>query len=91
MKDHRRNDLDQLLVELDDLDPIVRQEAAMALGDFCPKDHPAVNVLIERLHSPQQTPNDRTCAAWALGRIWGQGVRGRSNSFDSHRKDDGAA
>jgi HEAT repeat protein len=62
-------DLDQLLVELDDPDPLVRQEAAIALGDFCPKNHPAVNVLIERLRSTDQTPHDRACAAWALGRI----------------------
>jgi HEAT repeat protein len=64
-----RPDLDRFLVELDDPDPIVRQEAAIALGDFCRKDHPAIDVLIGRLRSPDQTYHDRACAAWALGRI----------------------
>jgi hypothetical protein len=62
-------DLDQLLLKLDDPDPHVRQEIAIALGDFCPKHHPAVNVLIKRLQSPDQTLHDKACAAWALGRI----------------------
>ena len=35
--------------------PAVRQEAAIAFGDFCPKDHAAVNSLIVRLRSPDQT------------------------------------
>jgi HEAT repeat protein len=60
---------DKLMAKLNDLDPIVRQEAAIALGDSCPKDHLAVNVLIERLRSPDHTFHDRACAAWALGRI----------------------
>jgi HEAT repeat protein len=62
-------DLDQLMVELDDPDPLVRQEAAIALGDFCRKDHPAIDILIERLRSSEFTHHDRACAAWALGRI----------------------
>lgn len=62
-------ELDRMLVDLDDPDPLVRQEAAIALGDFCPKDHPAVNCLIDRLGSFDQTFHDRACAAWALGRI----------------------
>jgi HEAT repeat protein len=69
MEDDQRPDLDGLLLELDDPDPIVRQEAAIALGDFCRKDHPAIDVLIDRLQSLEQTPHDRACAAWALGRI----------------------
>jgi HEAT repeat protein len=69
MKDHRQLGLDLLLTKLDDLDPNVRRDAAIALGDFCPKDHPAVNVLIKRLRSPQQKLPDRGYAAWALGRI----------------------
>jgi HEAT repeat protein len=69
MESHRRPDLDQFLLELDDPDPTVRQEAAIGLGDFCRGDHPAVNVLIERLRSPEQTYHDRACASWALGRI----------------------
>jgi HEAT repeat protein len=69
MEEHHRNNLDQFLLELDDPDPLVRQEAAIALGDFCRKDHPAIDVLIQRLRSSAQTPHDRACAAWALGRI----------------------
>jgi HEAT repeat protein len=63
------NLVDHLNSKLDDLVPVVRQEAAIALGDFCRQDHPAIDVLIERLRSPEQTPHDRACAAWALGRI----------------------
>jgi HEAT repeat protein len=69
MEVHQRPNLDQFLIELDDPDPIVRQEAAIGLGDFCRGDHPCIDVLIERLRSPDQTPHDRACAAWALGRI----------------------
>ena len=61
--------LDHLISKLDDSDPLVRQEAAINLGDLSPKDHPAVDVLIERLESPDETHHDRACAAWALGRI----------------------
>jgi hypothetical protein len=61
--------LDHLISKLDDYDPEVRQEAAVALGDNCPKGHLAVDVLIERLRSTEQTFHDRACAAWALGRI----------------------
>ena len=63
------NLLDHLISKLNDLDPEVRQDAAIGLGDHCPKDHPAVNILIERLQSPDQTHHDRACAAWALGKI----------------------
>lgn len=69
MEDHQRPDLDRFLLELDDPDPIVRQEAAIALGDFCREEHPAINVLIQRLQSSDQSLRDRACAAWALGRI----------------------
>ena len=69
MGDHLRPDLDQFLIELDDPDPLVRQEAAIRLGDFCREDHPAIDVLIERLQSPDNAFHDRACAAWALGRI----------------------
>ncbi len=61
--------LDHLISKLDDPDPEVRQDAAIAIGDDCPREHPAIDVLIERLRSPDQTFHDRTCAAWALGRI----------------------
>ena len=66
---NNQHDLGRFLLELDDHDPLVRQEAAIGLGDFCRIDHPAIDVLIERLQSPEQTPHDRACAAWALGRI----------------------
>jgi hypothetical protein len=62
-------DLDQFLLELDDPEPIVRQDAAIALGDYCREDHPCIDVLIDRLRSSDQTHHDRACAAWALGRI----------------------
>ena len=68
-KNASQHDLGRFLLELDDPDPHVRQEAAIGLGDFCRIDHPAIDVLIERLQSPEQTPHDRACAAWALGRI----------------------
>jgi HEAT repeat protein len=68
-RDHSPLDLDQLLLKLNDPDPHVRQEAAIALGDFCRRDHPAVDALIKRLRSSDQTLHDRACAAWALGRI----------------------
>ena len=61
--------LDQFLLELNDPDPLVRQEAAIALGDFCREDHPCIDVSIERLQSTEQTHHDRACAVWALGRI----------------------
>ena len=63
------NLVDHLQVKLDDPDPLVRQEAAIALGDFCREDHPAIDVLIDRLQAPDQTLHDRACSAWALGRI----------------------
>jgi HEAT repeat protein len=63
------NLVDHLTSKLDHPDPEVRQEATIGLGDHCRKDHPAIDVLIERLHSPEQTPHDRACAAWALGQI----------------------
>jgi HEAT repeat protein len=69
MDDTLRPDLDRFLLELDDSNPIVRQEAAIGLGDFCREDHSCIDVLIERLQAPEQTLHDRACAAWALGRI----------------------
>ena len=61
--------VDHLVEKLDHPDPLVRQEVAKELADCCPKNHAAVNVLIERLRSSEQTFHDRTCAAWALGQI----------------------
>ena len=61
--------LDHLTLRLDDPDPLVRQEAAIGLGDHCRIDHQAADVLVERLQSVDHTLHDRACAAWALGRI----------------------
>lgn len=69
MDGKQRPNLDQFMIELDDLDPIIRQEAAIGLGDFCREPHPCIEVLIERLQSSELTMHDRACAAWALGRI----------------------
>jgi HEAT repeat protein len=69
MDGNQRPNLDQFMIELDDLDPIIRQEAAIGLGDFCREAHPCIEVLIERLQSSDHTLHDRACAAWALGRI----------------------
>jgi hypothetical protein len=69
MDDHQHPDLDQFLLELNGPDPIGRQEAAIGPGDLCREEHPAIDVLIERLRSPDQNLHDRACSAWALGRI----------------------
>lgn len=58
-----------LIGRLNDDDPHIRGEAAIALGDLEQENGRAVPVLLERVHSPQVTPHDRACAAWALGRI----------------------
>jgi len=60
--------LDHLISKLEDSDPLIRQEAAINLAE-CPKDHRAVDVLMERLRSSDHTYHDRACAAWSLGRI----------------------
>lgn len=65
--------IDHLVGRLSDDDPHIRGEAAIALGDL--ESGRAVPVLLERVQSPEITPHDRACAAWALGRIG----RGRSD------------
>jgi HEAT repeat protein len=69
MGSHQPPDLDRLVYQLDDSDPLVRQEAAISIGDFCRIDHPCIDLLIERLQSPEQSFHDRACASWSLGRI----------------------
>jgi len=65
--------IDHLIGRLHDDDPHIRGETAIALGDL--ENGRAVPVLLERVQSPEITPHDRACAAWALGRIG----RGRSD------------
>ena len=59
--------IDHLIGRLNDTDPHIRGEAAIALGDL--ESGRAVSVLLERVQSPAITPHDRACSAWALGRI----------------------
>lgn len=61
--------VDLLIEKLDDPDAMIRQEAFVSIGDHCPKNHHAIEVLIERLRSTDQTPHERACSAWALGKI----------------------
>ena len=65
----RKELIEQLLLQLDDADPIVRQDAAIALGDLERDASFAVPHLLARLQSANVSPHDRACAAWALGRI----------------------
>ena len=65
--------IDHLIGRLNDNDPHVRSEAAIALGDL--ENGRPVPVLLQRVQSAEITPHDRACAAWALGRIG----RGRSD------------
>jgi hypothetical protein len=59
--------IDHLIGRLNDNDPHIRGEAAIALGDL--RSGWAIPVLLERIQSREVTPHDRACAAWALGRI----------------------
>lgn len=61
--------IEHLVGRLNDTDPFVREEAAIALGDLDGEGGRAVSVLIERVRSAEVTTHDRACAAWALGRI----------------------
>ncbi len=61
--------IDHLIGRLNDDDPHIRGEAAIALGDLEREGGKAVPVLLQRVQSPEITPHDRACAAWALGRI----------------------
>lgn len=59
--------IDHLITRLNDDDPHIRSEAAIALGDL--ENGRAVPILLKRVQSAEITPHDRACAAWALGRI----------------------
>lgn len=61
--------LAEIQAKLHDLDPHVRQDAAIALGDLGLHARAAIPVLLDRLRSPEETLHDRTCAAWALPRL----------------------
>lgn len=69
--------IDHLIGRLNDTDPHIRGEAAIALGDL--ENGRAVPVLLERVQSTDITPHDRACAAWVLGRIG----RGRNDVVPS--------
>lgn len=61
--------IDHLIGRLTDADPLIRQEAAIALGDFEGQGRRAVPALLDRLRSSAITFHDRACAAWALGKV----------------------
>ena len=61
--------LGEIQNKLGDVDPHVRQDAAIALADFGRHAGCAVPMLLERLRSTESTSHDRTLAAWALPRI----------------------
>lgn len=58
-----------LIAQLDDTDAVVRQDAAVALGDLGHQAAEAVDVLRQRLLSALVSYHDRACAAWALSQI----------------------
>lgn len=58
-----------LVAQLDDPDAVVRQDAAVALGNLGYQAAEAVNVLRQRLLSAEMSYHDRSCAAWALSQI----------------------
>lgn len=63
------NNVAALLKQLEHDDPVVRQDAAVALGDLGHRAVDAVDALRARLLSIGMTFHDRTCAAWALAQI----------------------
>ena len=65
--------LGEIQTKLNDPDPHIRGDSAIALADLGPHARAAIPVLLDRLLSPEETHHDRACAAWALPRI---GVNG---------------
>lgn len=61
--------IDQPIAQLDDPDPVHRQNAAIALGDLQVDGRSALPHLLARIRSTSVTPHDRACAAWALGKV----------------------
>jgi HEAT repeat protein len=64
--------LGEIQMKLNDPDPHIRQDAAIALADLGPHARHVIPILLDRLRSPETTFHDKTLAAWALPRI---GVR----------------
>ena len=58
-----------LMAQLADADAVVRQDAAVALGDMGHQAAEAVDFLRQRLLSENVSYHDRACAAWALSQI----------------------
>lgn len=61
--------LAEIQAKLNDFDPHIRQDAAIALADLGPHARAAIPILLARLSSPEETLHDRECAAWTLPRI----------------------
>ena len=61
--------LGEIQSKLNDPDPHIRQDAAIALADLGPRACAAIPLLLDRLSSPTETLHDRACAAWALPRL----------------------
>lgn len=61
--------LGELRAKLNNADPHIRQDAAIALADLGPRARAAIPLLLDRLRSSKETLHDRACAAWALPRI----------------------
>jgi hypothetical protein len=72
---------EELLARLDDDDPFVRQDAAVALGDLGNRAAKTVDVFRLRLLSPNMTYHDRCCAAWVLWQIAGKGNKAVINEL----------
>jgi len=65
--------LAEIQSKLNDSDPHIRGDAAIALADLGPHARAAIPILLARLSSPEESLYDRACAAWGLPRI---GVNG---------------
>ena len=65
--------LDEIQKKLDDSDPHIRGDAAVALADFGQHARGVVPIILDRLRSAEATIHDRTLSAWALPRIGADG------------------
>ena len=61
--------LGEIQTKLNDPDPHIRQDSAIALADLGPHARAAIPLLLDRLRSREETLHDRACAAWTLPRI----------------------
>jgi len=66
-----------LIAQLEDANAVVRQDAAVALGDLGHQAAEAMSVLRHRLLLASLSYHDRTCAAWALSQIVEPGDEGQ--------------